>query len=154
MNNNTKKDPTFDKRCGTNSGYIAHSRRGESYCQACKEAHSKSVQDFDKRNPDKAKARKKRYSKTNPEAITRSARTYYTRLRSYSIEDILEKYGTNCHICSDPIDLSASRKVGNTGWEMSLHFDHLIPLSKNGKHSVDNLRPAHAICNLKKSNNA
>ncbi|WP_408995767.1 HNH endonuclease [Streptomyces europaeiscabiei] len=32
-----------------------------------------------------------------------------------------------------------------------LHFDHVVPLSRGGTHAVDNIRPAHAACNLRKS---
>jgi len=31
-----------------------------------------------------------------------------------------------------------------------LHFDHVIPLSKGGPHTYDNIRPAHSWCNMRK----
>lgn len=45
-----------------------------------------------------------------------------------------------CGICRTPID-PASR------W----HLDHVIPLSKGGVHSYDNVQIAHAHCNLAKA---
>jgi 5-methylcytosine-specific restriction endonuclease McrA len=30
------------------------------------------------------------------------------------------------------------------------HIDHIIPLSRGGRHSIGNLAPACAACNLKK----
>lgn len=34
--------------------------------------------------------------------------------------------------------------------EESLQFDHIVPLSKGGAHSEDNLQAVHRRCNLKK----
>lgn len=53
---------------------------------------------------------------------------------------LLEIYGTVCHICGGAI------QDGN------LHFDHVIPLSRGGSHSMDNIKPAHASCNQQKFN--
>ena len=52
---------------------------------------------------------------------------------------ILAEHGMFCHICWMVIaDLS------------DLHFDHVVPLSRGGTHTPDNIRPAHAVCNLRK----
>ena len=65
-------------------------------------------------------------------------------------EKILEAYGSNCHLCGEAINLEAPRYVGRCGWELGLHVDHVIPRAKGGRSNFDNLRPAHAICNMKK----
>lgn len=52
---------------------------------------------------------------------------------------ILAEHGMFCHICSMVI-------VD----EYDLHFDHVIPLALGGPHSAENIRPAHAICNIRK----
>jgi 5-methylcytosine-specific restriction endonuclease McrA len=70
----------------------------------------------------------------------------------YSEDQVLSRYGNECHICNHIIDLNASRSVGVAGWELSLHIDHLIPISKGGQDRLENVRPSHAACNLKKSN--
>jgi 5-methylcytosine-specific restriction endonuclease McrA len=36
--------------------------------------------------------------------------------------------------------------------KQGLTLDHVIPLSKGGTDTMDNLRPAHWLCNIKKSN--
>lgn len=69
----------------------------------------------------------------------------------YSVEQILSLYGTDCHICGTAIDLKMSRKPGIVGWEKALHIDHVIPMVKGGNDTIDNVRPAHAVCNLSKS---
>ena len=71
----------------------------------------------------------------------------------YSVTQVLLKYGKDCHICKTPIDLKASRRVGIGDWLLGLHIDHLIPVVKGGSDTLDNVRPSHAICNLKKGIN-
>jgi hypothetical protein len=68
----------------------------------------------------------------------------------YSTKQVLEKYGSNCHICNQPIDLNISRKPGIPGWQKALHIDHVIPMSKGGPDTIDNVKPSHAECNLRK----
>lgn len=70
----------------------------------------------------------------------------------YNTQDILNTWGYDCHICNTPIDFSVSRQCGSPGWELSLHLDHVIPLSKGGTDTVSNVKPAHAKCNIYKSN--
>jgi 5-methylcytosine-specific restriction endonuclease McrA len=59
---------------------------------------------------------------------------------------VLREYGSACHICKAEIDLTLSRTS-----RMGLTVDHVIPLSKGGSDELDNLRPAHWICNNRKS---
>ena|SRR5438445_2833522 len=46
--------------------------------------------------------------------------------------------GYNCHICGGVVAPS------------DVHFDHVIPLSRSGPHSEDNIKVAHSVCNLRK----
>jgi 5-methylcytosine-specific restriction endonuclease McrA len=48
------------------------------------------------------------------------------------------------------IDLENSRKIGSLGWKTSLQVDHVIPISKGGSDTLENVRPSHAICNMQK----
>jgi len=36
---------------------------------------------------------------------------------------------------------------------MGLHIDHVMPLSKGGPDTLENVRPAHGSCNVKKQAN-
>jgi 5-methylcytosine-specific restriction endonuclease McrA len=97
----------------------------------------------------------KKYRAENPDKINGIARRKRAKKRAngwerYTEAQVLELYGTNCHICGDPIDLSLSRKIGTEGWEMSLHIDHVIPISKGGPDKLSNVKPSHGKCNLKK----
>jgi hypothetical protein len=71
----------------------------------------------------------------------RKARKLGNGFERISWAGIVERDGMTCHICEAPIESKSD-----------LHFDHVIPLSKGGPHSMENIRPAHAKCNLRKSN--
>ncbi len=51
---------------------------------------------------------------------------------------ILARDGHVCHICGGTVDPA------------DLHFDHVVPIARGGKHHAHNIRPAHARCNLAK----
>jgi len=80
----------------------------------------------------------------------RKARILENGYSYYSLIQVLTTYGKNCHICSTPIDLKASRRVGISDWFLGLHIDHLIAIANGGSDTLENVRPSHAICNLKK----
>jgi 5-methylcytosine-specific restriction endonuclease McrA len=83
-----------------------------------------------KKHPEKY-ALKNRESASRRQAGTKASRIAY--------ETVLERDGMVCHICSIVIaDMS------------DLHFDHVIPLARGGAHHADNIKPAHALCNLQK----
>lgn len=70
----------------------------------------------------------------------------------YTEQQVLDLYGTNCNICTLPVDLSAPRKVGIPGWENGLHIDHVLPISKGGPDILSNVRATHGLCNITKNN--
>lgn len=105
-----------------------------------KELHRQMIADWQKRNPES-----KRRS-----ANKRRAKVMATRHELYTEQQVIEKYGTNCHLCHLPIDFDAPRRVGRNGWEKGLHIEHLVPIDKGGPDILDNVRPSHGLCNLRK----
>lgn len=75
----------------------------------------------------------------------RRARLAATTDGTVEAEDVFSLYGWGCHLCGDPIDPALKHPD-----PMSASVDHLIPLSRGGSHSVQNVRPAHLTCNLRK----
>lgn len=147
--------------CGTYKGYQAHYRNDEVYCDPCKMANRERFRSwYESVGSEREKARYKRNRK-NPEYLKQRSQTgrnyraakFLTKTEPYQEADILHIYGIACHICEETIDLKAPRKVGEEGWERSLHMDHVIPLSKGGTDTIDNVLPSHASCNLRKSAN-
>ena len=52
---------------------------------------------------------------------------------------VLAEYGMVCHLCGADIPSMDD-----------LDFDHVIPLSKGGAHTTENIRPSHRHCNRSK----
>lgn len=57
--------------------------------------------------------------------------------------DVFERDNWTCHLCGDAID---PRLRGDNWWRATL--DHLLPLSKGGSHTLDNVASAHWRCNM------
>lgn len=105
---------------------------------------------------EKERTQKRAWRKANKDKRARQQTRRKARLRGsnaefYTEQEVLSTYGTNCHICNEAIDMLASRRSGFGNWELGLHIDHLISLANGGADSLVNVRPAHAICNLKKN---
>lgn len=103
------------------------------------------------------KERIRQTHKDNPEwhlagNRARRARRLGNGHEPYTEAQVLDTYGTSCHLCELPIDLDAPRRAGLDGWEQGLHIDHLLAISKGGPDTLENVRPAHGLCNVKKNN--
>jgi len=99
-------------------------------------------------NPARVRANHKAWAQANPERHTLIRRQGHTKRRArlqgqtvstVDLAAVLARDGMVCHICTEPIESLAD-----------LHFDHVIPLAKGGPHAMDNISPAHAICNMRK----
>lgn len=137
---------------GTNrEAYKACKLKSYGPCKPCTDAAKSEGKEY--RSRKEVKERLYTYNRTNRAKTNKSrfARSSSNKSDYFSVNTVLDTYGTNCHLCGEPIDLEAPRKVGMEGWELSLHIDHVIPLSKNGDDTLDNVRPAHGQCNLNKA---
>ena len=129
--------------------------RKKKYWIANREKLIASQQKYRKKNMAKFRAKQKKYWAKHPEKAQeynrqRRAKKNKVEHIPYTKEQVIEKYGENCHICGGLIDLKANRRAGEKGWENGLHLDHVIPISKGGPDTIDNVRPAHGACNLRK----
>lgn len=112
---------------------------------------------------DKISLKRRRWRQANPDKARELSNAHDRRRRArkrnngyipYTLQQVLEEYGSICYLCERPIDLTASRKCGIGNWELGLHLDHVIPISKGGMDCLDNVAPTHAICNLRKKDDA
>ena len=63
-------------------------------------------------------------------------------------KQLMETYGSSCYICNEAIDLTLPRT--GKGSEYSLWPDHVIPVSRGGENTINNVRPCHRKCNQTK----
>lgn len=61
--------------------------------------------------------------------------------------DVFEFFNWTCIVCDEPIDKNIEYPD-----KMSATLEHIIPLSKGGTHTWDNVAPSHLLCNGKKGN--
>lgn len=99
----------------------------------------------------------KAWKKRNPHKIYRDhkdrARKHGAKHKYYTREQIFKRDGYDCHICNTPVDLQANHIQGQPGWELYPHIDHVIPIALGGDDTLDNVKIAHAKCNLSKGAN-
>ena len=95
------------------------------------------------RHREKVLKQQREYNKANPQKrleheMRRRARMRNTTVEPVDYAQILKDSKGVCGICRKPLDL------------FGMHFDHIIPLSKGGTHTKDNIQVAHAHCNIVK----
>lgn len=88
------------------------------------------------RGPAYRKARENQRSAN--QAQRRRAQKIGTTVEEFTREQIIERDKSTCHICGKVCALN------------EIHIDHIVPLSRGGTHTVDNVAVACAPCNLRK----
>ena len=86
----------------------------------------------------------KAYQRAHPDKTADIAQRHRARKRKAAIENVrravvFARDGGRCHICH--------KKVNPKRW----HLDHIIPLSKGGAHSYQNVAVSHPTCNQQKN---
>lgn len=74
------------------------------------------------------------------------------RLKSAGVEffyaeEIFERDNWVCGICGEVVDRTLTHPH-----PLSKSLDHIVPISRGGNHSRDNVQLAHLVCNIKKGN--
>lgn len=151
-----------------------HSKNNKRWAEANPDQMSKKNKRWEKENPnrrrqinrkyyhnnsEKCKSMTAKWRRKNPDKAAEEIRKANASRRAalngvlripYKEQEVLDRYGETCYLCQIPINLSASRKTGVGDWQFGLHIDHMIPLSLGGPDTIDNVRPSHALCNIKK----
>jgi 5-methylcytosine-specific restriction endonuclease McrA len=124
--------------------------RSAKYYQENIIAINKRNTDYYNRNRKTVLAKIKKYRKSNPEAISQLGRLYQRNRRAlvkgapgggWSIEEerqLILDYDHRCAYCGKKMK--------------KIVIDHVIPLSRGGSHSINNIVPACNPCNGSKHN--
>lgn len=122
----------------------------EVYYPKNREAIIERTTVYTKANPEMRQGIDRRYHQNNAEKVReKSARRRLAKkgqtVGKVDYVEVRQRDEDVCHICETPIDATLL-------WPdpQSLTFDHVIPLARGGEHSMDNIRVAHARCNIKK----
>lgn len=147
----------YIKQYYSNNAEYLKKRRREKY-SLNSEKEIENITNWRKNNPRYSIEYQREYRKLKPESKRESerrrrARKFNNGFSKYKESEVLELYGTICYICNMEIDLKAPRQSGLEGWGSGLHIDHVLALSKGGSDSIDNVRPTHGECNVKKHAN-
>jgi len=99
-------------------------------CEACRRKHAEQVKHSEpaKRWKKQAKAKRRARGKSVISAPV-------------SLVDVVRAHGKRCHLCGKDVDLSTINQP------TSATMDHVVPLALGGWHDLNNLRPAHHLCN-------
>ena len=127
-------------------------RDGKTYCDLCKVITSAySRENYDKYKDSKNEKRKARRKELGyPDSNRRRAIRFGVVREKYTRQQIIDRDGLNCYLCTYPVDLEANCVVGQPGWELYPHIDHVIPMALGGPDTLENVKIAHAKCNLYK----
>jgi len=136
-----------NKWCEDNKEHIAE--RNKQYKKDNKERVAEYNKQHYEDNKERYAERHKQWEENNQEKrYAYTAKRRATKLKvtteNFTRQDVLDKWGTDCHICSDPVDLN--------DW----HMDHVVPLQPKegepGEHTLANVKPSHPHCNISKGN--
>lgn len=137
----------------------ASRKASKRYAQAHPEVISSKNKQFYLENKEKSLQAVREWRNSHLEETREHSRRHSNRRRArrlnngiepYTEQQVLQEYGVCCHLCNTEVDLNAPRKVGTKGWEQGLHIEHLVPIVLGGTDSLENVRPAHGLCNIKK----
>lgn len=95
---------------------------------------------YNEANREAVRESHKRWRRANPEKWRECVARYEARKRATQVgpvdyKAILARDGLVCHICGQAVEPA------------DVEFDHVIPVSKGGPHSAENIRVSHAACN-------
>lgn len=131
--------------------------RGRKWHEANKEKANARSKQWHHDNKERVRAYQHEYRTTRDKEAARIRNVRYnndrrSRLREAFVESVDPQavYARDnwiCHICSQQVD--STLRHPNL---MRASLDHVVPISKGGKHSYENCACSHVLCNSTKGN--
>lgn len=110
----------------------------KNYAKANPQVNREASRKYRANNPDKTKVAAKKYRQSNPEIMRIKSHRRRVILKSMKFlitkRDVQKMLGGSCSYCP----------------EKATEIDHVIPLARNGRHSIGNLTGACRKCNASK----
>lgn len=141
-------------------------------CKSCRKAHELRryaadperikavVQAYRDNNPDVLRARDTaRYERDRVKRIALASEHAHRRRvtvrlvqkdRGITVAALVKKHGSRCHYCG--IAMTFEPAVGHAYIPTKATIEHLLPLSRGGSHTWDNVRACCWQCNVRKNN--
>ena len=137
---------------GTYIGDYERCKRNRAVaCGLCLAAAAKYRREQVLKNPDKFKEQDKRYRQIHGYVSSRDrAKKNGGQYAYYTRKQIFDRDGYDCYLCQEPVDLNAPHIQGQPGWETYPHVEHVVPLALGGDDTLENVKIAHAKCNVDK----
>lgn len=139
-----KQHPTKAK-LATYKWAQANKERRKVVLREWREKNAERIREWREGRRDRDRELLRQWRKNHPTRARALIRGYQARKRGalagnvdYTV--IWERDNGICHICGLPVPTN------------DVHFDHVIPLSRGGAHSMENVAVAHSMCNLRKHN--
>ena len=139
--NPERRKANHDRWASENAERLAQAKR------AWYEANREWVLSWAARNPEGAKAKLERYTQRHPDRrlAAENRRKAAKRGARISAIDLDSLWTGRCGLCGE--DLSRDQAWPHP---LSRSLDHIMPLSRGGAHSQDNLQWTHLRCNVSK----
>ncbi len=119
-------------------------QRDRAYYQNNREALQQKMRDYYYANHEERLRKQREWGARNVKKVSEYSARKRARMRLVVVGEVcyatlLEAHGMVCHICGGEIRTKAE-----------LHMDHVVPLIRGGEHSMENIRPSHGLCNMRK----
>lgn len=74
------------------------------------------------------------------------------KVEDVELDALIERDGGICHLCGTKVSPRKKFRRGEKRGDMSMYptVDHIIPLSRGGHHTWENVKLAHLSCNARK----
>jgi len=109
-----------------------------------------------RKNVDERRAKQREYQKRDPELRRARHRAWLELVPTRNAERVAKRRAAALAQSAGPVDFAEIlKRDGDICYlcgerPKKRHFDHVIPLSKGGAHSMENIKVACSTCNLKK----
>lgn len=123
----------------------------------CKECCNKHAVEYRNKNPEKVKESKRQYREANLEKVKEYQKQYCSsnpeKYKNYCSKRRSNKAANGVFkVTEKELKKLYSSSCIYCGSLNSIEADHVIPISKGGRHSIGNLVPACRSCNASKKN--